>query len=173
MRIVFLLLVLLPVALCHYTPYEDDYICRRLPLEIPGTHQDMMSRYVPLMRPLQVGDSIIVRGRLGPGKEPEKRFFLDLKLGNSQNYYKTPSSLHFSAQFDTNRLVQTDGYAVSKGGVFLGKSKATAYSSVKTVYLENIILDDDESCKDEPRCERLHGEGMTVIIGHSRVQHIR
>ncbi|CAD6190038.1 unnamed protein product [Caenorhabditis auriculariae] len=179
------------------------YDCSRLPAPIQGYHPDMTARWVNLKRNLQVGDSIIVRGRLGPGVLPRKRWFFDLPVGDSRVYLQAQSTFHFSCQYDIGLLyfgrwdggnwvdwfvapnpfnagpfnfrvdVQSDGYSVSKDGVFLGKYKSNTYSSVNSVYVENFIFEDDNCCDQEPVCDNLQGNQLSVIIADSRVQQIR
>ncbi|CAD6190035.1 unnamed protein product [Caenorhabditis auriculariae] len=114
-----------------------------------------------------------------------------------------PSSFHFSAQFDLGKQigawfdgndfrdivtgdniftedpftieieVEEDGYKMSKDGELLGTYQTLDYTKVSCIYLENIDVKEDDGCHDEPRCDRLRGDKITVIIADGHVQHIR
>ncbi|CAD6190036.1 unnamed protein product [Caenorhabditis auriculariae] len=198
--------VLLPVVFCHYKHAEKDYSCRKLSPLSKGYHPDMMSRFVEFKRELRIGDVIVIRGRLGPGVLPQKRFYLDFPVGPTR-YLKPkpatfPSTFHFSAQYDTGKQigawfdgkdfrdivtgnnlftaapftikieVKQAGYEFSKDGVYVGYYGSLVYNTVSSIYMENVAVDDTHSCNDGPRCERLHGDKMTVIIADGHVQHI-
>ncbi|CAD6190039.1 unnamed protein product [Caenorhabditis auriculariae] len=85
-----------------------DFSCKNLPEEVQGYHADHQARYVELERPLREGDTVIIRGKLGPGRNPQKRFYLDFARGPVRTYRTQPrtfpSTFHLSAQYDTGSL---------------------------------------------------------------------
>ncbi|CAD6194932.1 unnamed protein product [Caenorhabditis auriculariae] len=95
---------LLLVLLFGLLPVIDGLYYRcGLMRTVPGPHPDIPAISFLMSRTLGVGDTIIIKGKVFPDVQAKKRLTIDLLTELSEEYYKSVSTLHFSAQFDLNR----------------------------------------------------------------------
>ncbi|CAD6194928.1 unnamed protein product [Caenorhabditis auriculariae] len=93
---------LLTVLFLGLSPAAYGYQCELLPALKAGTYPDLLERYIVMPKTLQVGDTIIINGKVGNGTVPFKRFTVDFFVGTKPVYYKTVSTLHLTGQYDLN-----------------------------------------------------------------------
>ncbi|CAD6194929.1 unnamed protein product [Caenorhabditis auriculariae] len=96
---------LLTVLFLGLLPVAYGYKCDILPPLKPGgagTYPNLLERYIVMPKTLQVGDTIIITGKVGNGTVPFKRFTIDFFVGKNVVYYTTVSTLHITGQYDLN-----------------------------------------------------------------------
>ncbi|CAD6194930.1 unnamed protein product [Caenorhabditis auriculariae] len=108
---------LLTVLFLGLSPAAYGYVCNTVPDPVAGPHNDIPTRFVVLSRPLRVGDTVVINGKVVPDVQAKKRLSIDLLVGTKPVYYKTVSTLHFTAQYDLNQTSIGD-YQPNKNQVF-------------------------------------------------------